>query len=73
VLGRSLAGLEIPYLHVGEHQQGEGGEREKEGEGSEGSRGGKKNVVVSGRIHPGESNGSHMVNGLLAFLLGDSP
>ncbi|CAF3355299.1 unnamed protein product [Rotaria sp. Silwood1] len=32
----------------------------------------KKGVVVSARVHPGETNASWMMKGLLDFLLGDS-
>lgn len=55
-LGRSLSGLDIPLLHVTEH----------------GSYGKKKGIVVTGRVHPGETNGSHMVKGLIEVLLGES-
>ena len=32
----------------------------------------KKCVLVSARIHPGESNGSYMVKGFLEFICGES-
>ncbi|XP_071974769.1 cytosolic carboxypeptidase 2 isoform X4 [Engystomops pustulosus] len=34
---------------------------------------GKKAVVVTARVHPGETNGSWMMKGFLDFILSDSP
>ncbi|XP_073515078.1 cytosolic carboxypeptidase 2 isoform X2 [Phyllobates terribilis] len=34
---------------------------------------GKKAVVVTARVHPGETNGSWMMRGFLDFILSDSP
>lgn len=30
-------------------------------------------VIVSGRVHPGESNGSIMMHGFIQYLIGDDP
>jgi murein tripeptide amidase MpaA len=56
-LGYSLSGLEIPLLHVTDH-------------GVSGS--GKKSVVITGRIHPGESNSSLTLKGFIDFLCSDN-
>lgn len=32
----------------------------------------KKYIIVSSRVHPGESNSSYMMQGFLRYLLGDS-
>lgn len=32
----------------------------------------KKGIVISARVHPGESNGSWMMKGVIDFLIGDS-
>jgi len=53
VLGKSLSGIEIPLLHISNHQV----EREK------------KNILITARWHPGESNSSHVLQGFLDFLL----
>jgi hypothetical protein len=46
-LTRSLAGLDLPLISVGN---------------------GEKIVIVVGRVHPGESNSSWVVHGLLKYL-----
>ena len=38
-----------------------------------GNLGGKKSVVITARVHPGESNASWMMKGVLDYLLSDSP
>jgi murein tripeptide amidase MpaA len=32
----------------------------------------KKYAIISARVHPGESNGSYMMQGLIKYLLGES-
>lgn len=32
----------------------------------------KKAIVISARVHPGESNSSHVMQGVIDFLLSDS-
>ena len=56
MLGKSLSGIDIPLLHITNHSS------EKE----------KKNVLITGRWHPGESNSSHMLQGFLNFLTSTS-
>ena len=56
----SLGGLEVPLLII--HQESHWQYEEIS----------KKCVVISGRAHPGESNGSHMMEGFLRFLCGES-
>lgn len=56
ILGRSLGGVDIPILHISNHDQGTL----------------KKNLLIIGRTHPGESNGSHVLNGFINLLCGNS-
>ena len=30
-------------------------------------------IVISGRVHPGETHGSHIINGFIKKLLSDTP
>ena len=69
VLGRSLTGVEIPILHITNHENPEENAEQEEN----GRKNPKKNVLITGRIHPGESNGSHVLNGYINFLCGNSP
>jgi hypothetical protein len=32
----------------------------------------KKNIIICSRVHPGESNGSFMMQGFIKYLLGNS-
>ena len=47
--GRSLTGIDIPILHITDHS----------------SRKKKKNILITGRIHPAESNSSYVLKGFL--------
>ena len=55
-LGRSLGGVPIPLLHITDFSE-------------EGSKKAKKNVFITGRVHPGESNSSHMLFGFINYLV----
>jgi murein tripeptide amidase MpaA len=65
----SLGGLEVPLLIVHEtHKEKTESTANSEEEGGVM----KRCVIVCGRAHPGESNGSYMVEGFLDFICGDS-
>ena len=59
-----MAGNSCPLLTITEFADGSG----TEGEGKK-----KKGVVVTARVHPGETNSSWMMEGLILFLTSDSP
>jgi murein tripeptide amidase MpaA len=61
-LSHSLSGVEIPLLSIGSPDRG--GEEEQTRE--------PHVVVITGRVHPSEANGSHIVNGVIKTLLGNS-
>lgn len=52
ILGKSLSGLDIPVLHISNHFTLKP----------------KKNIVIIGRAHPSEANGSHLLKGFMDFL-----
>ena len=56
-LGLSLAGLEIPLLHITDRSINSAG---------------KRCIIVTGRVHPAETNSSHQVHGLIEWLIGNS-
>ena len=65
-LCKTLAGNVCPVLTITEFS-GEGrGEEEEEVRR-------RKGVVITGRVHPGESNSSWMMEGVLHFLTSTSP
>lgn len=53
------------------------GNRCEEGENSDSSNNddirGKKHVLITGRIHPGEPHSSFIVEGMIRFLVSDHP
>lgn len=63
-LCRTLAGNKCDFLTITSRQQSNSYDKKKILE--------KKGVVISARVHPGESNASWMMKGLIDFLLGDS-
>lgn len=62
LLCKSLAGNRCDLLTISDPEDGEKG-RDKE----------KRYVVISGRVHPGETAASYMMEGVLDFLTGPSP
>ena len=66
-LCRTLAGNVCPLLTITDFSA-EGRESRQQGEG----QGGKRGVVVTARVHPGETNSSWMMDGLVSFLTSDS-
>ena len=57
-LGKSLSGVEVPLVTITNF-------------GIQVSR--KQSVVVTGRVHPGETYGSYMMEGFIRFLVSDDP
>lgn len=53
-IGRSLTGVDMPFVMIGKDDE---------------PRGFEKNVLVCiGRLHPGETNGSHVLSGLMDYV-----
>lgn len=65
----SLGGLEVPLLIIHENYKGK---TESTMYSDEDRQIMKRCVIVCGRAHPGESNGSYMIEGFIDFLCGES-
>lgn len=57
VLAPSLAGVDVPMLTITDFSQSKQEEQRK------------KIVIITGRVHPGETNASWVVHGVIKFLL----
>ncbi len=68
-LCHSLGGLEVPLVIVHETNKEK---TESTANGDEETPMMKRCVIVCGRAHPGESNGSYMVEGFIDFICGDT-
>lgn len=62
-LCRTIAGNKCEYLTITSRRSGEPSFSQMPK---------KKGVVITGRVHPGESNASWMMKGVIDFLIGDS-
>jgi cytosolic carboxypeptidase protein 2/3 len=67
VIGKSLGGLDIEKITITERP------KSAEAASSETPPIAKKDIVVTARVHPGESNASFMLEGLVNFLISDLP
>lgn len=56
-LATTLAGMEVPMLTITDFSHTRGEELRK------------KVIVITGRVHPGETNASWIVHGIIKFLL----
>jgi hypothetical protein len=61
-LGVSLGGLDLPLISINDtnHRKNINTETDQSSTNPQ-----KKCVIVCGRVHPGESNGSYMIEGFL--------
>ena len=64
-LCRTIAGNKCEYLTITSRSKPEFTDKIK-------GHSQKKGVVISARVHPGESNSSWMMKGVIDFLIGDS-
>jgi len=60
-LCNSLSGVSVPILTITDKDEAKFSESNKQ------------YVICTARVHPGESNGSHMIEGFIKYLLSDSP
>lgn len=54
---KSLSGVDIPLLIISDKTTNDDDWKLP-----------KKNIFITGRIHPGETNGSHMMTGFLSYI-----
>ncbi len=52
-----MAGVDLPVLHITNHEN-----NHKK----------KKNIVITGRVHPGETNSSHLLKGFINYILSET-
>lgn len=57
IISSSLAGIEVPVLTITDFSHSKYEEKKK------------KVVIITGRVHPGESNSSWIVHGMIKFLM----
>ena len=62
-LCRTLAGNRCEYITITSKDKDPNGEKSKA----------KKGVFISARVHPGESNASWMMKGVIEFLVSNTP
>ena len=60
---RSLAGNKCEYLAITSKDKDPKSEKARN----------KKGIIISARVHPGESNASWMMKGVIDFLTGHTP
>ncbi|KER24734.1 hypothetical protein T265_07684 [Opisthorchis viverrini] len=75
VLCQTLAGNDVPFLTISEPGMlyGSSSQRTTDMDKKEPDTSKKRCVVITARVHPGETQGSWMVQGLIDFLVSENP